>query len=324
MALRVVFLGGAGMIASACAAEAVRAGVDLTVVTRTGGGRWPVPDGARQVRADVRDPAALREALGGADHDVVVDWVGYSPADVARDVDAYAGRVGQYVFISTASVFSRPVPQLPVTESSPRRNNAWPYPKDKLDCETLLEAAYRERDFPVTIVRPAHVYDRTVVPVLAGWTAVDRMRRGRPAVVHGDGTSLWNLTHSGDFARAFVPLLGNQHALGESVNVTSGEILTWDQIHQALAAAAGAPPRLAHRSSETIETEIPNWGPVLRHDFAHSLFFDSTKLLRLVPGFASRVPFSAGAREIIEWYDADPARKRVDPILDAAFDRLVD
>lgn len=324
MAMRVAFLGGAGMIGSACAAEAVRAGVDLTVLTRGGEGKWPVPDGVRHVRADVRDPAALRTALGEAGYDAVVNWVGFTPAQVAPDIDMFAGRVGQYVFISTASVFSRPVPQLPVTESSPRRNNAWPYPKDKLDCETLLEAAYRERDFPVTIVRPAHVYDRTVVPVLAGWTAIDRMRRGRPAVVHGDGTSLWNLTHSRDFARAFVPLLGNLHAVGESVNVTSGEILTWDQIHQALAAAAGVPALLAHRSSESIEAEVPNWGPVLRHDFAHSLFFDSTKLLRLVPGFAARVPFSAGAREIVEWYGADPARQRVDANLDAAFDRLVD
>jgi nucleoside-diphosphate-sugar epimerase len=172
-------------------------------------------------------------------------------------------------------------------------------------------------------VRPFHTYDRTVIPVLAGWTAIERMRAGRPVVVHGDGTSLWSLMHSRDFARAFVPLLGPGHAVGESVNVVSGDILTWDQIHLTLAAAAGVrDPVLRHRSSESIAALVPGWGDVLEHDFRHSMLFDAAKLRRLVPGFAPRIPFAAGAREIIACHDGDPARRGVDAGLDAAFDRL--
>ena len=180
------------------------------------------------------------------------------------------------MFISTCSVFARPVPQLPVTESSPRRQPVFGYARDKIACEEFLTDAYRAGGLPLTIVRPFHTYDATVVPVLAGWTAIERMRAGRPVIVHGDGTSLWTLMHASDFARALVPLLGNGHAIGESVNVVSGDILTWDQIHLTLAAAAGvATPVLAHRSSESIAVEWPSWAEVLEHDFRHSMLFDT-------------------------------------------------
>jgi len=322
VSLRVLFLGGAGMIGSAAAAEVVASGHELTVVTRNEP-RRPVPAAARQLRADVYDAGALADMLGGQEYDAVVNWVGYSPGQLAGHGELFAG-AGQYVLISTCSVFARPVPQLPVTESTPRRQPVFGYARDKIACEELLTAAYRDAGFPLTVVRPFHTYDETVVPVLAGWTAVDRMRRGQPAVVHGDGTSLWTLMHAADFARAFVPLLGNVHAIGESVNVTSGDILTWDQIHLTLAAAAGvAHPVLAHRASETIAAEWPSWAEVLEHDFRHSMLFDTAKLARLVPDFRPRTTFSAGARAIIQYHDGDPGRRRVEPHLDAAFDRLL-
>jgi nucleoside-diphosphate-sugar epimerase len=321
-ALSVLFLGGNGMISSACAAEAVASGLDLTVLTRGTGDR-ALPDQVQRITADAHDPESLREAVSGKDFDVVVNFVGYQPGKVAADVDTFAGRCGQYVFISTASVYSRPIAQLPIVESTPRRNNGWPYPQDKIACEELLERAFRQRDFPVTIVRPSHTYDRTTVPILGGWTVIERMRRGKPVVVHGDGTSLWTLMHSTDFARAFVPLLGNTHTLGDSVHITSDEILTWDQIHLSMAAAAGVKPILVHRSSETVGTQIPDWAAVLTHDFAHSLLFDNSKLRRISPGFTASVAFDRGAREIVEFHDADPARRRVSDELDAAFDRLV-
>ncbi|MGH3164571.1 MAG: NAD-dependent epimerase/dehydratase family protein [Trebonia sp.] len=321
--MRILFLGGAGMIGSAAAAEAVRLGHDLTIVTR-GEPRRQLPDGVKHLRGDVYRLAELREILGGERYDAVVNWVGYTPAHLSGHAELFAGLAGQYVFISTCSVFARPVPSLPVTESSPRRQPVFGYARDKLDCEEYLAAAYRADGFPLTIVRPAHTYDRTVVPVLAGWTAIERMRSGKPTVVHGDGTSLWTLMHSGDFARAFVPLFGNGQAIGESVNVVSGDILTWDQIHLTLAAAAGiSRPALAHRSSESIAVEWPGWTDVLEHDFRHSMLFDNTKLRRLVPGFAPLMSFAAGAREIITYYDADSARRHVDSDLDAAFDRLL-
>ncbi|MGG7465040.1 NAD-dependent epimerase/dehydratase family protein [Plantibacter sp. YIM 135347] len=323
MSTRVLFLGGAGMIGTAAAAEAVRRGIDLTIVTRSEPKREQ-PEGVRQVRADVRDPDSLRGAIDGEEYDAVVNWVGFSPQDLDGQRELFQGRTGQYVFISTCSVFGRPVPQLPITESSPRRQPVFTYAKEKIECEDVLEREYREHGFPVTIVRPFHTYDRTTVPLLSGWTAIERMRRGAGVVVHGDGTSLWSLTHSSDFARAFVPLLGNQHAVGESVNVVSADILTWDQIHLTLAAAAGVhDPRLVHRSSETIAHEVPGWGDVLEHDFRHSMLFDTTKLRTLVPDFAPQVSFSAGAREVVEYHDAHEDRRGVSGELSAAFDRLI-
>jgi nucleoside-diphosphate-sugar epimerase len=322
--MKVLFLGGAGMIGSAAAAEAVTRGMDVTVVTRSEPAR-PVAPGVRALRADVKDPDQLRSVLGREEFDAVVNWVGFTPDDLRGHPEFFTGSVGQYVFISTCSVFGRPVPQLPVTESSPRRQPVFGYPRDKVACEVFLEEAYRAADLPLTIVRPSHVYDRTVIPILSGWTAIERMRTGRPVVVHGDGTSLWSLTHSRDFANAFVPLLGNDHAVGESVNVVSGDILTWDQIHLALAAAAGVRnPVLRHRSSESIAVELPNWRDVLEHDFRHSMLFDTSKLRSLVPGFAPAVSFAEGAREVLAHYDADPARRVVNHDLDRAFDRLLE
>ena len=323
MSLRVLFLGGAGMIGSAAAAEAARQGHDLTVVTRGEPAR-PLPDGTHLRRADVHTAAGLRDALAGADYDVVVNWVGYTPAQLDGHPAVLAGRTGQYVFISTCSVFARPVLLLPVTESSPRRQPAFGYARDKVACEEYLAGAYRAAGFPLTIVRPFHTYDETVVPLLAGWTAIERMRSGRPAVVHGDGTSLWTLMHASDFARAFVPMLGHPAAVGESINVVSGEILTWDQIHLTLAAAARVRgPALAHRSSEILGRAWPAWADVLEHDFRHSMLFDTTKLRRLVPGFTPLVPFAQGARGVIAYHDADAGRRRINAGLDAAFDRLL-
>ncbi|MGW3288848.1 NAD-dependent epimerase/dehydratase family protein [Streptomyces sp. NPDC001002] len=322
--MKVLFLGGAGMIGSAAAARAAATGFDVTIVTRSEPVR-AVADGVRQLRADVRDPAALRAVLGDEEFDSVVNWVGFAPDDVRAHPELFTGRTGQYVFISTCSVFGRPVPNLPITESSPRRQPVFGYARDKIACELLLEDAHRSSDFPLTIVRPFHTYDRTVIPVLAGWTAIERMRAGRPVVVHGDGTSLWSLMHARDFARAFVALLGLDHAVGESVNVVSGDILTWDQIHLTLATAAGVrEPVLRHRASESIAVEVPGWDEVLEHDFRHSMLFDTSKLRSLVPGFAPEVSFSQGAREVLAYYDAHPELRSVDEKLDHAFDVLLE
>jgi nucleoside-diphosphate-sugar epimerase len=323
MSTKVLFLGGAGMIGSAAAAEAVQRGIDITVVTRSEPTR-SLPAEVRQLRGDVRDLDALTAIVGDEQYDSVVNWVGFAPNHLDGHAELFREHSDQYVFISTCSVYGRPVPQLPITESSPRRQPVFGYAKEKIECELLLEAAYREDGLPLTIVRPFHTYDRTTIPILSGWTAIERMRAGLPTVVHGDGTSLWTLMHSSDFARAFVPLLGNSHAIGESVNVVSGDILSWDQIHSALATAAGVrTPTLVHRSSESIAMEYPGWGDVLEHDFRHSMLFDTGKLARLVPGFAPRVSFAEGAREILEYHDADAGRQHSDPELAAAFDRLI-
>lgn len=322
MSARVLFLGGNGLIGSAAVREAAARGLEVTIVTRSAP-RRPVPDGVRVLTGDVRDPHELPRLLGDEQWDSVVNWVAFTPKDLDGHVAYFAERTGQYVFISTCSVFARPVPLLPITESSPRSQPVFGYARDKVACELELERASREDGLPLTIVRPFHTYDDTTVPVLAGWTAVDRMRSGEPVIVHGDGTSLWTLMHSSDFARAFVPLLGLGHAIGESVNVVSGDILTWDQIHLELARAAGVrSPSLVHRSSATVGEEIPGWDEVLEHDFRHTMLFDTTKLQRLVPGFAPQVSFSEGARRVVEYHDRNAGARSVSAELAAAFDRL--
>jgi nucleoside-diphosphate-sugar epimerase len=321
--LRVLFLGGTGVLSAACARELRARDVDLTVLTRGRATLRPLPAGVRSLHADVRDDRSTRAALGDETFDVVVNFIGYSPDDVRADVARFGGRTGQYVFVSTGSVYARPAPSLPIVESSARRNNGFEYPQQKLRCEEFLEQAYRYENFPVTIVRAAHVYDETVIPTLAGWTTIARWRAGKPVVVHGDGTSLWNLLHARDFARGLAGLLVNRRGVGESVHITSDELLTWDEIHFSLARAAQVEPRTVHRSSEDIGREIEWMGPVLAEDFRHSVVYDNSKIKRLVPGFSPQVPFAQGAREILEWFDADPSRQRVDGDVDAAFNRLV-
>ncbi|MGI8446497.1 MAG: NAD-dependent epimerase/dehydratase family protein, partial [Streptosporangiaceae bacterium] len=207
--LRVLFLGGTGVISSASARRAVDAGVDLSVITRGQTRARPLPAAARVLHGDARDPDQVRELLGHREFDAVVDWVAFTPEHVQADIDTFRGRAGQYVFISSASAYQTPPSRLPIVESTPLRNPFWAYSRDKIACEDLLVRAYREEGFPATIVRPSHTYDATLVPLDGGWTALARMRQGKPVIVHGDGTSLWTLTHHRDFAQGFVPLLGH-------------------------------------------------------------------------------------------------------------------
>jgi len=262
--------------------------------------------------------------VAGRDFDVVADFRAYTADEVTARLDLLRGRTGQYVFVSSASAYQTPPSRLPILESTPLRNPVWRYSRDKIASEDTLVAAYRDEGYPVTIVRPSHTYDECSPPLYGGWTQVERMRRGLPVVVHGDGTSLWTLTHTRDFAPGFVGLLGNPRTLGEAFHITSDEFLTWNQVFETLAAAAGAPaPRLVHVASETIARADPEWGDVLLGDMAHSMVFDNSKVKALVAGFAAGTPFHAGAREIVAWFDADPARQRVDDGLDRTIDKLV-
>src|SRR5215472_16784849 len=222
--LRVLFIGGSGVISSACAREAVESGIELYVLNRGRTTTRPLPGGVRELRADVRSAASVRDAIEDLDFDSVVDFVAFTTEHVRQDVGMFAGRTGQYVFISTASAYQKPPARLPVTESTPLRNPYWQYSRDKIACEDLLVAAYRDSGFPATIVRPSHTYDRTAIPLTGGRTDIHRMRQGQEVVVHGDGTSLWVMTHHTDFAKAFVGLLGNPRAVGDSFHITSDEV----------------------------------------------------------------------------------------------------
>jgi nucleoside-diphosphate-sugar epimerase len=321
--LKVLFIGGTGVISSACTRLAVEAGLDLYVLNRGKSEKRPLPDEVTLLRADIRDRAAVKQALGDLEFDAVVDWLAFTPDHVRADIGLFGGRVGQYVFISSASAYQTPPVRVPVVESTPLRNPHWQYSRDKIACEDLLTGAYRDGGFPMTIVRPSHTYDKTSVPLDGGWTVIDRMRRGKEVVVHGDGTSLWTLTHHVDFARGFVPLLGNQRTLGEAFHITSDDVLSWNAITQTLAAAAGVEARIVHVTSDAIAAADPDWGGGLLGDKAHSMIFDNAKLRSVVPGFVATIPFEQGASEIVGWHDADPSRQQVDAEADALMDQLV-
>jgi nucleoside-diphosphate-sugar epimerase len=321
--LKVLFIGGSGIISSACTSLAVQRGIDLHVLNRGSSTTRPLPEGVTVLRGDIRDPSSARAALAGHTFDAVVDWVAFTPEHVHTDFELFRGRTGQYVFISSASAYQTPPARLPVVESSPLRNPFWQYSRDKIACEDLLVQVYRDKGFPATIVRPSHTYDRTLVPFDGGWTAMARMRQGREVVIHGDGTSLWTLTHHEDFAKGFVPLLGHPRAVGDVFQITSDDVLTWNQIAEHMAAALGVPAKLVHVPSDAIAAADPEWGAGLLGDKAHSMVFDNSKLRALVPDYVATIPFHAGAREIVAWFDEDPSRQVVDERLDKVMDDLV-
>lgn len=323
--VKILFIGGTGVISSACTELATAEGHDLTVLNR-GRTERPLPPGTEQVMADIRDHVATRAALGQRTFDVVVEWIAYTPTHISTDLALFNGRIGQYVFISSASAYKRPSP-LPITEETPLDNPHWAYSREKIACEHALMQAYETSRFPVTIVRPSHTYDQTLIPFRGRWTIIDRilgrMHQRKPIIVHGDGTSLWTLTHHRDFANGLNGLLGNAAAIGEAFHITSDEWLTWDEIAWQLGAAVGVEPEIVHVPSETINRYDREWGASLLGDKAHCSVFDNTKIKRFVPGFQAGIPFARGAVEIANWYAAHPAAQQIDQAFDAMLDRII-
>ena len=320
MDVRVLSIGGTGNISLAVTRLLTQRGVDLTLLNR---GQSDTPRDVRSVHADIRDPPAVAAALRNERFDVVIDWIAFTPEHVATDIELFAGIVSQYVFISSATVYRQPSPFYPLVEDAPLGNPGWQYATDKIACEDVLR---RETGFPSTIVRPAHTYGETRIPTAVdgeGYTIVDRMRRGKQVIVHDDGTSLWTLTHNSDFARALAGLLGNADAVGESFHLTSDFALTWDQITETIAAAAGLEPDIVHVPSETIAAVDPGLGKELLYDKRHSLVFDNAKLKRFVPGFEATLSFAEGIERSLAWFNADSARKTVDTERDALLDRII-
>ncbi len=323
MGIRVLFIGGTGVISSACTDLCVRRGMDLFHLNRGRTKVHKVPPEVKHIQADISDLEAARSVLKGQEFDVVVDWIAYTPDHVRRDLELFRGRVGQYVFISTASAYEKPVRSLPITEETPLSNPFWEYSRLKIACEKVLMEAREQEQFPVTIVRPSHTYDNTKIPIRGRYTAVDRMRKGKPVFIHGDGTSLWTLTHHRDFAKGFTGLLGNKLSLGESFHITSDELLSWNRIHELMAEAAGCRCRAVHVPSDLIREFDPEMGAGLLGDKAHSVVFDNSKIKRFVPDFEATIPFSEGAEQIMEWYDSDPARKVTDDSFNQLTERLI-
>jgi nucleoside-diphosphate-sugar epimerase len=322
--MRVLFIGGTGIISSACSQLALDRGIELYLLCR-GRSPRPVPKGAKVLEGDIRDPQSTRRALGDHQFDAVADFIGFVPEHIQTDIELFAGRTRQFLFISSASAYKKPVDNWPLTESTPLHNPHWQYSRNKIACEDLLIKAYRENGFPATIVRQSHTYDKTLLPFdpyQCGYTVLTRLKQGKPIVLHGDGTSLWVLTHHRDFAKGFVGLLGNPKAVGESFHITSDEVLTWNEIYGAVARAAGVTPNLVHVPSALIAKEHADWGAGLLGDKAHSVIFDNTKIKRFVPGFECTIPFTRGAEEIVAFYEQNPNFEPLNPALDTLMDRL--
>ena len=324
---KVLYIGGTGTISAACVRLSVELGMHVTVLNR---GRNEVgrelPEDVVWLLADVTDPSALATAIGDHEYDSVVNFLSYDADDALRFVDSFAGRTRQYVHISSASVYGKPVLQTPIVESSPTHNRFLGYARAKLRAEHALEDAYAERDFPVTIVRPSHTYDDANPPLPGGWTVVDRIASGREVPVHGDGTSLWTLTHADDFAVGLVGLIDNPRAVGETFHITGGDVYTWDQIYTIIGDALGVEARLVHVPSELFPVVAPDWfwSELLVGDLAHSAVFDNTKVRRFVPSFAPRLTFHRAAKRTIEWQRSHPSETAADPSTDAVLDRIVD
>lgn len=324
--MRVLFIGGTGIISSACTWAAVERGIDLTILHR-GRRTTPLPSGVAVITSDIASREA-HDALHGRDFDAVVQWVAFTAADVERDIALFHGRTRQYVLISSASAYDTPATTHPITESTPLANPFWEYSRHKIDCEERLMDAYRTAGFPVTIVRPSLTYGDTLVPLAinswqSSYTIVDRMRRGYPVIVPGDGTSLWVITHNSDFAKGLVGLLGMEAAVGEAFHITTDEAMTWDRFYRATADAAGTEASLLHMPSEFIAACLPEMTGTLLGDKSVSVAFDNSKIKRFVSGFAATTSYAEGIRRTLAWFDADAARRQIDEDANRAWDRLI-
>jgi nucleoside-diphosphate-sugar epimerase len=324
--LKVLYVGGTGTISASCVRASVAAGADVFALNRgRSAALRPLPAEVTELSGDIGDPESVRAALDGRDFDVVVDFLCFDAAGARRAVELFGDRTGQYVLISSASIYHKPVRRVPITESTPRHNPYSAYSRGKIAAEEVLNAAYEADGFPATIVRPSHTYDDAHPPLPGDWTVVDRILRGAEIVVPGDGTSLWTLTHSDDFAQGLVGLLGSPLVLGETFHITSDEAYTWDQIYTTIAAAAGVPARLVHVPADFLPLAAPDWfwSELILGDLRYSVVLDNTKIRRYVPGFAPAITFPAAVPRMLRWRAEHPAATQPDPPTDEVLDRLV-
>ncbi|PWD98939.1 NAD-dependent epimerase/dehydratase family protein [Marinilabilia rubra] len=322
--MKVLFIGGTGNISAASSRLSIRKGIDLYLLNR--GKSSERIEGANTLVADHSDKRAVKKVIDGHNWDVVVNWIAFTKEDVERDFELFKGKTKQYIFISSASAYQKPGGHPVITESTPLYNPYWQYSRDKIACEDYLTKMFREKGFPITIVRPSLTYD-TVIPIpLCGWkdfTIIDRIRKGEEVVIHGDGTSIWTITHAEDFAKGFVGLLGHRQAIGHSFHITSDELMNWNQIFEWVAEAAGAPLKAVHIPSDFIARHNEASYGSLLGDKAQSVIFDNSKIKRFVPDFKATIPFSEGIKRTLNWFEAKPERINIDPEKGELVDRII-
>jgi len=327
--MKILFIGGTGTISSACSDLAIARGHELFLLNRSVSRKNPVPEGATVLQADIYTEET-RVATLLADHhfDAVVDFIAFSPQDIERDLRLFRSRTDQFVFISSASAYQKPVKNYLITEETPLENPYWEYSRNKIACEDRLMQAYREESFPTTIIRPSHTYGFTQIPFGVSswrhpWTVVDRMKRGLKVIVPGDGTSLWVLTWNADFAKGLVGLLGNERAIGEAFQITSDEVLSWDQIHVEAYRALRLEPNVIHIPSDLIAMYDPQSLGSLVGDKANSVVFDNSKIKRFVPDYGCEVNWAEGVRRSLAWFDSHPEFQTIDDEMNMVWDRII-
>jgi len=322
--MKVLFIGGTGNISTASSCLAVELGYELWHVNR--GNAGGAIQGVNTIQCDIKDESTLASLLEGHNWDAVVNWIAFSPADIERDIRLFSGKTDHYVFISSASCYQTPPLTPVITEATPLCNPYWQYSRDKIACEKALRKAYDSYGFPATIVRPSHTYS-TVIPIaVGGWneyTAINRMKQAKPVVVHGDGTSLWVLTHADDFATGLVGILGRSESQGEAYTITSDEVLTWNQIYRQIGQALGLEPKLVHVTSDKICRYNSEYTGTLLGDKSASVIFDTSKIKQLVPDFQCTTSFAEGIKTTLQWFDADIRRQRICDKTDTMMELLI-
>lgn len=326
--MKALFIGGTGTISTDVVALAQQRGWEITLLNR---GSRKMPAGVRSILADINDEDTVAKAIANENYDVVAQFIGYTAKDAKRDIRFFQHKVGQYIFISSASAYQKPLADYRITESTPLANPYWQYSRNKIEAEEVLMSAYRSDGFPVTIVRPSHTYNGTKPPVSlhgnnGNWQILKRILDGKPVIIPGDGTSLWTLTHSKDFAKGYVGLMANPHAIGNAFHITTDESMTWNQIYQTIADALGKPLNALHVASDFLAKHGENYdfrGELLG-DKATTVFFDNSKIKRLVPDFTCRISMADGLRQSVHYMLTHPESQTPDPEFDSWCDRIVD
>ncbi len=323
--MKLLFIGGTGFISTAVTQLALAQGHEVYHLNR--GLRHDAPDGVHQLTANIHHADELHNALRGLKFDVVADWIAYKASDIERDLELFRGKVKQFFFISSASAYQKPPSHYLITESTPLYNPYWDYSQNKIACEERLLRAYREEHFPMVIVRPSLTYDPNLPIALGGWgcyTLPDRLKKGKPIIVHGDGSSLWTVTHAEDFGRGFLGLFGNPQTIGHAFHITSDEVLTWNQIYETIADALGVQANIVHIASDFICKVAPAHTGSLIGDKAWSAVFDNTKIKTFVPTYQAVIPFREGIRRTFAWFDAEEKRRRIDEAVNQEMDMILE
>lgn len=327
--MKILFIGGTGLISSACSDLAVERGHELFLLNRSSSDKYPANKNATVLQADIHiDSAHLPALLADQRFDAVVDFIAYTPEDIDRDISLFRDKTDQFVFISSASAYQKPVKKYLLTEEAPLENPYWDYSSNKIACEEKLMNEYRSYGFPVTIIRPSLTYGPTQIPFCAGswlhpWTVIDRMQRGQKVIIPGDGTSLWVLTWNADFAKGLIGLLGNKKALGEAFHITSDQVLSWDQIYFEAYQALGQTPNVVHISSDLIAAYDEHALGSLIGDKSHSIVFDNSKIRRLVPDYNCEVDWAEGLRRALAWFEAHPKFQTIDVESNRVWDKII-